>query len=199
MTDHVCDSGPLARPPVASWLPGRRWLFAALLLSVSLPGLALPGCAGYRFGNGTLYRPDIRTVYVPMFQSNALRRYWSEMLTEAVVKEIELKTPFKVVTDPAADSTLIGRVIDIRKRVLAEDANDLPRNLELDLAVEVQWRDRGGQLIVRPVDVPLPGFMLVVSQASDFVPEAGQTVATSQSEAIAKLAAQIVSQMEMQW
>jgi hypothetical protein len=174
---------------------GRPLLGLLLMLAVS----AGFGCATYRFGAATLYRPDIRTVHVQMFQSNALRRYWSELLTEAVVKEIELKTPFKVVGAAGADSVLSGRIIDVRKRVLAEDAYDLPRNLEIDLAVQVEWRNRQGQQIVQAADVAIPGFMLNIQQSADFVPEAGQTVATSQLEAIHKMAEQIVSQMEMRW
>ena len=60
------------------------------------------GCAAYRFGNGTLYAPDVPTVYVPMIESDSFRRDLGERLTEAVVKEIELKTPFKVVGTPDA-------------------------------------------------------------------------------------------------
>ena len=70
----------------------------------------LSGCAGYQIGNQSLYPPDIHTVYVPMFESKSFRRDLGERLTEAVAKEIELKTPFKVVNDPNADSVLTGRL-----------------------------------------------------------------------------------------
>ena len=51
--------------------------------------LLLGGCAGYQIGNQSLYPQEIRTVYVPMFQSISFRRNLGERLTEAVVKEIE--------------------------------------------------------------------------------------------------------------
>ena len=63
--------------------------------------LLASGCAAYRFGAASLYPPDIQTVYVPVFESNSFRRNLSELLTEAVCKEIELKTPYKVVGTPA--------------------------------------------------------------------------------------------------
>ena len=89
------------------------------LLFVFLPALALlGGCAGYQIGNQSLYPVNIRTVYVPMFQSASFRPYLGERLTEAVMKEIELKTPFKVVSDPNADSTLSGRIVGEGKEVL---------------------------------------------------------------------------------
>src|SRR6476660_2725748 len=57
----------------------------------------LTGCAGYQLGQRSLYRPDICTVHIPVIQSDSFRRYLGERLTEAVVKEVELRTPYKVV------------------------------------------------------------------------------------------------------
>ena len=74
---------------------------ARILRLLACAALLVTGCATYRFGNGTLYAPDVRTVYVPMFQSDSYRTTPSvdvgERLTEAVCKEIEKRTPFKVV------------------------------------------------------------------------------------------------------
>jgi len=56
-------------------------------------GVASGGCAGYRLGNNTLYAPNVRTVYVPIIQSDSFRTTPNidigERLTEAVCKEIE--------------------------------------------------------------------------------------------------------------
>ena len=65
--------------------------------AIGLALIVLPGCAGYQIGNRSLYRPDIRTVHVPVVQSESFRRYLGERLTEAIVKEVELRTPYKVV------------------------------------------------------------------------------------------------------
>ena len=70
----------------------------------------MSGCAGYQIGNQTLYPAHISTVYVPVIESASFRRNLAEWLTEAVVKEIELKTPYKVVGSPSADSILSGRL-----------------------------------------------------------------------------------------
>ena len=68
--------------------------------------LLLPGCAGYQLGQRSLYRPDIRTIHVPVVHSDSFRRHLGERLTEAIVKEIELKTTYKVVDAGSADSVL---------------------------------------------------------------------------------------------
>lgn len=157
------------------------------------------GCATYQFGTQTLYRPDIRTVFVPVFESDSFRRHLGPRLQEAVVKEIELKTPYKVVSEQEADSYLTGRIVAERKRPVGENRNDDVRDVEIRLFVRVLWQDRRGQLIGDPLNIPLmPGF-LNVDQSVHFVPEAGQSITVAQHEAIERLAEQIVAQMEMPW
>ena len=94
---------------------------AALLVGVPAVVISTGGCAGYRFGNNTLYASNVRTVYVPMIQSESFRTTpgidLGERLTEAVCKEIEKRTPFKVVGDPNADSVLTARIVADTKRV----------------------------------------------------------------------------------
>lgn len=161
----------------------------SLLLTLIPLFVLSTGCAGYQFGNRTLYRTDLRTVHVPMFKSNALRPNLGEWLTEAVVKEIEERTPYKVVSSPLADSVLTGNLLwGDNKRVLSENINDEPRNLIYQAAVHVTWIDRSGCILVQSV----------VTLGSDFVPEAGQSIATAEQTVIRKLAQQVVSQMESQ-
>jgi hypothetical protein len=75
-----------------------------------------------------LYAPDVTTVYVPMIDSDSYRRDLGERLTEAVVKEIELKTPYKVVSTPDADSILSARLITDTRRTLIERRSAIIRN-----------------------------------------------------------------------
>ena len=161
--------------------------------------LACCGCASYRFGAASLYPPDIQTVYVPVFQSNSFRRNLSEQLTEAVCKDIETKTPYKVVGSPNADSVLIGKLISDTKRIIVEDQYDMPRETEVNMAVEVRWVNRKGDLLNRSVPIPLPQDLVTLSAPGILVPEYGQSVATAQLQSIQTLSAQIVSMMEIPW
>ena len=92
-----------------------------------LHSLLFCGCIGYQVGTGSLYAPDVATVYVPMIDSDSYRRDLGERLTEAVDKEIELKTPYKVVSTPDADSVLSIRLVNDTRRTLVENAFDDPR------------------------------------------------------------------------
>jgi hypothetical protein len=166
---------------------------------MSIGLLSLAGCAGYQVGAGSLYAPDVTTVYVPMIDSDSYRRDLGERLTEAVIKEIELKTPYKVVSTPDADSILSARLITDTRRTLIENAFDDPRLSETELRAEVTWLNRRRLPIVPMQAVPVPPSLVAISQTSTLIPESGQSVATSQQQAIERLAQQIVSTMEASW
>ncbi|NOY43008.1 MAG: hypothetical protein GXP26_14390 [Planctomycetes bacterium] len=174
-----------------------RSIVPAAFLAIVLAQLV--GCAAYRVGSQTLYASDIKTVYVPMIESTSFRRGLGEQLTEAVVKEIELKTPFKVVGTPNADSILSTRLVSETKRVVVENQNDDPRAVEVNLMAEVTWLNRRRQPLQVPANLALPADLLTIGQTSALLPEAGQSIATSQQQAIERLAQQIVSTMEEPW
>lgn len=174
---------------------------AALAAAAVLIGAA-SGCVGYRAGAGSLYAPDVQTVYVPMIESQSFRRDLGERLTEAVVREVELKTPYKVVATPNADSVLEVRLLADTRATLAEDAFDNPRVQENLLRAEVLWTNRRRMGAVAPVNLPIdPALsgLVGVSQRTPFIPESGQTLVSQQQLAIARLAEQIVATMEEPW
>jgi len=156
------------------------------------------GCAGYQIGNQTLYRPDIQTVHIPIFKSFSFRRDLGERLTEAVIKEIQLNTPYKVICQADADSILSGQLISERKSVLAEDLNDVPRNIDTEIVAQIRWESRAGDLLRDDISLPIPP-ILQVSQTANFIPEGGQSVASAHQRAISQLAEQIVEQLQYPW
>jgi hypothetical protein len=165
--------------------------------------LAASGCAGYRFGNNTLYAPNVRTIYVPMVQSDSFRTTPAvdigERLTEAICKEIEKRTPFKIVgSEDGADSVLTARIVADTKRMVVESPTDQSRNVELNYQALVTWADRGGTVIASG-EVPMPAATVDVGQSAALVPEYGRSVVSTQQEAIVKMAQQIVGLMEEPW
>jgi hypothetical protein len=166
------------------------------VLFMLLPLVA--ACAGpYRVGNDTLFPPDVRTVYVPMFESDSFRRNLGERLTEAVVKQIETDTPFKVVSG-GADSVLSGRIVSDTKRTVVENRLDDPRDTEYNVQVIVTWANSKGRILGEQA-VPVPPPLVDIGARSDVVPEFGRSVASQQQAAIDKLARQIVGLMEAPW
>jgi hypothetical protein len=204
---HLLTSKPSPPTPLSKgegrslfWSPRRAWEPGTPLLLVFLLALALfGGCTGYQIGNSSLYPVEIRTVYVPMFESASFRPYLGERLTEAVMKEIELKTPYKVVADPNADSTLSGRIVQEGKEVLIGSRVGDPREIQVNIRVMVSWIDRQGRQLRESSPVPLPSELINVQGTGNLVPETGQSVETAQQEAIQRVATQIVSLMEKPW
>ena len=170
-----------------------------IVASFFLVAMQLPGCAAYRFGSATMFRPGIRTVHVPIVRNDTFRHDLGVRLSEALVKEIESRTPYKVTGDPAADSTLTCRVVEQTKVVLSEANTDDPRALDAAVSVRATWTSRGGELLMQNAVIPIEDLAITFGQDSRFVPEAGQSIDTATQKAIEQLAARIVSQMEIRW
>src|SRR5436190_23661824 len=65
------------------------------------------------------YDTSIHTVRVPIFENVTMRRGLEFDLTRAVIREIEAKTPYKVVSAGcAADTELKGRIVTLNKNLL---------------------------------------------------------------------------------
>ncbi|MEC8558173.1 MAG: LptE family protein [Planctomycetota bacterium] len=174
--------------------------FMIRCLGIAVMVLGLPsGCARYQFGHQSLYDTSIRTIYIPVVRNDTFRQRLGVQLTEALQKAVELRTPYKVVANPSADSTLTCRVTSQSKRVVAETSTDEPRAVEALLTVELSWTDRQGNLLMQNRPVPEGEFAFYFVQGVDFVPEGGQSMATAQQRVVERLADQIVSQMESRW
>jgi hypothetical protein len=205
----------------AAFISRRAVLLAPLVL-------LLPSCEGG--GNFTLFgyttqpnfRTDICSVRVPIFKTmlyrDTVRQGLEVDLTRAVVRQIQLRTPYKVKDD--ADTELTGTIVSLTKNILNRDQQNLPREVETDLAVEVTWKDlRSGELLSRPAHgpgalpappppdapppppgtpaPPTPGIM--VFSLGQLIPEIGQSSATAYQENVERLARQIVHMMEQPW
>lgn len=194
MTAGRSPRGPASAAP-------RRVSRVTLSSWAAIATLALVGgaCAPYQFGARTLFRDDIRTVHVPIARNDTFRHDLGPRLTEAVVRQIELRTPYKVTGDPNADSTLRLRVIQQGKSVLTEATSDDPRALDAVVGVSVDWIDRRGGPLLRDQWALETAQATQVIQSSRFVPEAGQSIQTAMQETIDDLADRIVSQMESRW
>ena len=160
--------------------------------------LSCGGCAGYHVGNAGLYPTDVHTVFVPMFESDSFRRDLGEQLTEAVSKEIENRTPFKVVGTPNADSVLTGRITADTKHALFREPNNEARAISMGMVVKVSWADRRGN-IVNAGQVPVPPEMIDMNQSAQLIPEYGGSTVSAQQQMIKRLAKQIVDLMQSPW
>lgn len=178
---------------IKNWRPAFQ---TGICLVATIALLGLPGC-GYMVGNA--YGPEVRTVDVPIFKNDTFRRGIEYQLTEAVQKEIQTRTPFKLARGPGADTRLTGRIVGSDKKVLGETRFDDPRELQLTLYVIVTWEDlRTGQVLASQ-EVPLQPQAIPLTGQAEFAPEVGHSLATATQDVTDRLARQIVNMMEAPW
>jgi hypothetical protein len=197
-------------PPAARTRTVGRMLLPALLF-------ILPSCGwdgqlsilGYTTQPN--YDMSIKTIRVPMFKNDTFVQGLEFELTRAVVREIEQKTPFKVVgMGCSADTELTGTIIGYTKTIINRNQLNEVREAETLMTVKVVWKDlRSGDYLSRPrpgpgtpappPGAPLPPPEVVVQSTGRMIPELGESLATAQQMNIQRLAVQIVSMMEKPW
>jgi hypothetical protein len=102
------------------------------------------------------YSENIRTVYVPQFQSqifiDSTRRSLPVDVTKAVIREIESKTPYKVTSDrECADTELSGTLVMMNKQLLNRNQLNEIREAETVLTAAIVWKDlRTGEILSKP-------------------------------------------------
>lgn len=166
---------------------------ASLALGLALAALALDGGCGYSIRPP--YERRIRTVYVPVFKSVSFRRDLNLQLTELVQKEIERRTPYKVVGSPdGADSTLDGTITMADKALQVENPNNLPRQILGYILVTVRWTDNTTNVVREKELLPVP-----VYESASFFPEIGETTQLGYYKIMDKVARDVVNMMEEPW
>jgi len=171
-----------------------------LLLTALAASACLGGCCsddptkGYTLASQ--YDTGIKTVSVPIFTrgKNVYRREVEMRLTEAVIKRIELDTPYKVVDKGRADTELRGTLDRVSQRVLSFNPDDgLPRETEVTLTASISWVDlRSGKVIKQVSNLRQAGVYIPPSPLSEDFFQASE-------DAVNRLARRIVEQMESDW
>ena len=127
--------------------PSHRTCRSVERRSVTLTGCAGDGQLGFLgYTTAPNYDPEIRSVYVPIFKTRFFEtspyRGVEFTLTRAVVDAIELRTPMKVISDPArADTELQGSVLSITKLDYNRTPYNEAREVQHFLGVEIVWHD----------------------------------------------------------
>lgn len=163
-------------------------LGACVLLLVCLVASAT-GCG---YSHKTVFPDDVQSVQVKMFGNRTFYRGFEFSLTEAVIKEIELRTPYKVVSNDAADTRLEGNIVGVKQVSLSRRRDSgLPEEMEMQVIVDFVWRNqRTGKIMTDRKGLAVVG---------RYVPPLNETLSAGEREAVQKMASQIVSSMAGNW
>lgn len=109
-------------------------------LALALVTLSLSGCAGYQMGS---VKPQayshIQTISVPTFENRTLEPRVSVLVTNAVIKQIQMDGTYKVSTTPNADAELRGVISRIERRQLRSARTDTFTSTELQSYLVIRW------------------------------------------------------------
>jgi hypothetical protein len=186
------------RPPIARLATRRASCSRALALSSVVCGalFCASGC-GYTLGNA--FQGNVRSVYVPIATCEDFRRGYEFQLTESVLNQIKTRTPFRIAKNEAADTKLTMKIKSIRKTVLGTTADNDPRSLQVQFAVDVVWEDLRTGRILAQRQVSLEPEVSHLFATGTMAPEVGQSLATATQDAMNSMARQIVDSMEATW
>jgi outer membrane lipopolysaccharide assembly protein LptE/RlpB len=138
--------------PTPHAAPGRTQL-RILALCVTLGCLApLAGCGYHTAGSATHIPASVRTIAVPVFATHA-QAYHTEMaLTQAVVRELNTRTTYRVLNTPSddADATLSGTVLTQTSVPLTYDSTTgETSSYVVTITVKVVLAARDGRILYR--------------------------------------------------
>lgn len=145
------------------------------------------------YTNRSLYRTDVKTVFVEMFASESFRRGVEYELTHALGVQMELHSPYKVVSDRRqADTILYGSINRITERRLTRQRElDRPLASEVVLVATFSWKDlRSAEMLIQDQKVKVSG---------DYVAFLGAGRDSAAREAANEMAVRIVEAMEEDW
>ncbi len=153
--------------------------------------LSLVGC-GYTARK--TFPEDVRSIHVPIFKNRSFYQGAEFDLTEALTKEIERRTPYKVVSSSGADTELVGNINSIDQvRLSREKEGGLPEEMEMKVNVNFIWKNnRTGKVIRERVGLETIG-RYIPSQ------KVGETYFIGQHQAMENMAEQIVASMRGDW
>ena len=166
----------------------RRFTIAVALM---ITGVSHSGC-GYHAGG--LYDESISTVAVPIFENRTFERGVEFDITEALAKEIESTTPYKVTGESSSDTVLTGTITRVERRALSRQiGTGLPQEVQVVVVASFEWKNlRTGQIVRKRGRI---------EGTAEYVPTqpVGEPFETARRGAIQGLAREIVSTMRQDW
>ena len=173
-------------------------LWSSLLLTLAVAASALVfGCSAdphQGWSTMTTHRTDVSSIAVPIFVNETFHRSLEFELTDALVKEIQSRTPYRIAPTNRADTVLIGTIRKVELDRLSKSRQTrLAEEMILSVTIDFRWEDRrtGKSLVIRE---DFTGNALFVPSRPTAEPiEIGQFAVVQQ------LARDVVEELEAAW
>ncbi len=136
----------------------------------------------------------VTSVTVEIFENHTFERDVEFELADALVKEIEARTPYKVTAATRADTILTGRIRNVERDQLSKSQlTGLSEEVVLSVTIDFEWRDlRTGESLIQRQAFTGHGL---------FVPSrpTGEPIELGQFAAVQRLARDVVAEMRADW
>lgn len=110
------------------------------LTGVLLAGAGCESDPSKGWAIGTTYDTDIKTIAIPVVQNDTFDREVGYLLTNALIREVESRTPWKVTDENAADTVLDVTVTKVTLRALSQSRlTGLDQEMAVQLTVDWNW------------------------------------------------------------
>jgi hypothetical protein len=170
----------------------RAVVLLAISAAVTAAGCSSDPTRGYSFRPA--YDQSVRTIEVPIFENPTFYHGVEVQLTDAIIKELQRTTPYAVVGTGGANTTLSGKVTDVRLRPMTTNRRTgLVEDVAVSMTVDFTWRDnRTGEPIVQRSSF---------TASEDFVPSqpTSERLELGEHAVVQELARAIVAEMRSKW
>jgi hypothetical protein len=141
-----------------------------------------------------VFPTGVRSIAVPIFTNRTYSRDVEFELTDALIKQIESQTPYKVMSQADADTVLTGQIRNIQLDHLSKSRQTgLTEEVIVSVTIDFQWKDaRSGRVLVERRSFAGHGL---------FVPSrpTGEPIELGTSAAVQQLARDVVAELQAQW
>ena len=163
-------------------------------VTVTVASAVLAGCAAdptKGWSTTSVWSDDIRTVSIGLFANSTPNRNFGFEFTDALIKEIEARTPYKVTAPGRADTMVTGRIRRVEHTQLSKSTlTGLSEEVTVSVTIDLSWTDlRTGETLLE-----LESF----TANSLFVPSNPTREPIEQAE-FQRLAHDVVTEMQTDW
>jgi hypothetical protein len=146
------------------------------------------------YSSSTLYPKQYQTISVPIFKNNSSSKNMEFMLTDALIKEIEARTPYHVIGKEYADTQFTGTIRSVDLHTISQSRlTGLDDEVMITVSIDFEWINlKSGNRIVGRKNFTNSA-LFVPSQPSSEPIEIGKFAVIQQ------LSKDIVDQMQASW
>ena len=163
-----------------------------MLSVVPISGCASDPTQGY--STVSVFPQGVSTIAVEIFDNRTFDRDLEFELADALIKEIEARTPYKVTSPERANTILTGRIRSVERDELSKSRlTGLSEEVIVSMTIDFQWRDqRTDESLLRREAFAGHGL---------FVPSrpTGEPIELAEFAIVQRLARDIVSEMRAPW